>query len=289
MKNHQELQQPGLEIFHDGHRTRLKWHQLRRTMADPLFSAAVLADGFRLGASMELDLRVRADGGFIVLHDEKLEGETTGRGEIARLTREEMAGATFTDGRPLLFSEDLVSLLSTAHPDALLQFDMKDDLGLLGERGVEHLATHFAAPPCPIIVGCHDLELIVAVRERLPKLLRGIDPTDKLVEMIRRDGFGGVAADLVADLTGPTAPDTVYLEWELVLAANKRGLDLVGIAHAHGVKVDAWTFTLEDPIAGFTEDEWAAFSALMALKPDQITTDEAPATERAWRERGGQG
>ncbi len=278
-------QEAGLEIVREGHRTRLKWHRLRRTMADPLFSAAVLADGFRLGASLELDLRVRADGGFVVLHDEVLEGETTGHGEICRLTRTEMESATFTDGRPLLFSEDLVSLLSAAHPDALLQFDMKDDLATIGARGLEHLVTHFSAPPCPIIVSCHDLDLIVAVRERMPGLLRGIDPTDKLVEMIRREGFGGIAADLVADLTGPTAPDTVYLEWELVLAANKQGIDPIAIAHEHGVKVDAWTFTLEDPFHGFSDAEWAAFSALMVLKPDQVTTDEAPATERAWRER----
>ena len=282
-------EEAGLEIVDGGHRTRLKWHRLRRTMTDPLFSAVVLADGFRLGASMELDLRIRADGGFVVLHDDLLEGETTGRGEIARLTRAEMAGVTFTDGRPLLFSEDLVSLLSTAHPDALLQFDMKDDFELIGERGLQHLVKHFAAPPCPIIVSCHDLDLIVAVRERLPGLLRGIDPTDKLVEMIQREGWGRVAADLVADLTGPTVPDTVYLEWELVLAASKEGIDLVALAHEHGVKVDAWTFTLEDPSRGFSDAEWAAFGALMALKPDQISTDEAIATEHAWRERVARG
>jgi glycerophosphoryl diester phosphodiesterase len=275
----------GLEIAHEGHRTRLKWHRLRKRMADPLFSAEVLAEGFRLGASMELDLRVRADGGFVVLHDEVLEGETTGRGEIARLGREEMNGVTFQDGRPLLFSEDLVSLLSTAHPDALLQFDMKDDLRLIGERGLSHLVAHFSAPPCPVIVSCHDLDLIVAVRERLPGLLRGIDPTDKLAEIIGREGWSGVVADLAADLTGPTAPDTVYLAWDLVLDAKRQDIDLVALAHDHGVKVDAWTFTLRDPVRGFSDGEWAAFSALLALRPDQITTDEAPATERAWRER----
>jgi glycerophosphoryl diester phosphodiesterase len=275
----------GLELVHEGHRTRLKWHRLRKSMVDPLFSAEVLADGFRLGASMELDLRVRADGGFVVLHDDVLEGETTGRGEIARLRREEIASASFTDGRPLLFSEDLEALLSSAHPDALLQFDMKDDLRLIGEHGMAHLAAHFSAPPCPVIVSCHDLELIVAVRERMPAVLRGIDPTDKLVEMIRREGWSGVAADLVSDLDGPTAPDTVYLAWELVLEASKQGIDLIAIAHDHGVKVDAWTFTLSDPAQGFSDDEWRAFGTLMALRPDQVTTDEAPATERAWRER----
>ena len=58
----------GLQISHLGHVIRLKWHRLRRSIADPEFGAAVMADGFRLCASMELDLQVRADGGFVVLH-----------------------------------------------------------------------------------------------------------------------------------------------------------------------------------------------------------------------------
>jgi glycerophosphoryl diester phosphodiesterase len=275
----------GLEIIHDGHRTRLKWHRLRRSWDDPLFSAQVMAEGFRLGASMELDLKVRADGGFVVLHDDDLSGETTGQGEITRLTRAQIEPATFKDGRPLVFSEELASLLSTAHPDALLQFDMKDTWPLIGERGVAHLRAHFSDLPCAVIVSCGDLDLIVAVREQLPNLLRGIDPTDKLVELIRRDGWNGVMADLEADLTGPTAPDTVYLEWHLVLEAAKRDLDLIALCQRHGAKVDAWTFTLEDPASGFSDDEWRDFSALMALRPDQISTDEAVATERAWNAR----
>jgi hypothetical protein len=120
------------------------------------------------------------------------------------------------------------------------------------------------------------------VREHLPRLLRGIDPTDKLVEMIRREGWGRVVDDFRADLTGPTAPDTVYLAWELVLEAERRGLDLVALAHEHEVKVDAWTFTLSNPPGGFSDEEWTAFSALMRMRPDQISTDEAIATERAW-------
>lgn len=281
----------GLALVHDGHRTRLKWHRLRRRMSDPLFSAEVMAEGFRLGASMELDLRIRADGGFVVLHDDLLEGETNGLGEVAGRTGEELHGLYFTDGdgadrRPLILSEDLAAMLGTANPDALLQFDMKDDLAAIGEKGVEHLAHLFSDPPAPIIVSGHSLELIVAIRDRLPNLLRGIDPTDKLVEIYQRTGdIAAVEADLKADLRGPTAPNTVYLAWELVLEAARAGLDLIGLSHAEGVLVDAWTFTLKDPAGGFSDAEWLDFSALMALKPDQITTDEAPATERAYLAR----
>jgi glycerophosphoryl diester phosphodiesterase len=277
----------GLELVHDGHRTRLKWHRLRRSWDDSLFSAEVMAEGFRIGASMELDLRVRADGGFVVLHDDVLEGETTGRGAIASLTRAEIGAAHFVDGRPLTFSEDLAGMLSSAHPDALLQFDMKDFLPEIGARGVAHLAEHFAAPPCPIIISGDDLQLIVAVKEQLPGLRRGIDPTNKLAALIEREGWDGVAADLTGDLQGPAAPDTVYLHWRLVLEAATRGIDLIALCHAHGAKVDAWTHTLADPGTGFSDEEWREFSALMALQPDQITTDEAIATERAWKGRVG--
>jgi glycerophosphoryl diester phosphodiesterase len=277
----------GLEIRHEGRRTRLKWHRLRRSMADPLFSAEVMAAGFALGASMELDLRVRGDGGFVILHDDRLEGETTGHGTIARVDRAAMEGARFKDGRPLLFSEELAAMLSSAHSEALLQFDMKDDLAVVGERGLDHLIELFSNPPCSVIVGCHDLALIVAVKERAPHLLRGIDPSDKLGHMIARDGWGDIEAELIRDLEGPTKPDTVYLYWKLVLEAKRRGMDLIALCHDRGAKVDAWTFTLADPITGFSELEWREFSALMALGPDQITTDEAVATERAWRGRMG--
>ena len=56
----------GLQIVAAGHVTRLKWHRLRRSLADPEFGAAVMAEGFWVGASMELDLQVRGDGGFVV-------------------------------------------------------------------------------------------------------------------------------------------------------------------------------------------------------------------------------
>lgn len=276
---------PGLALTHRGHVTRLKWHRLRRRMTDPLFGAEAMAEGFALGASMELDLRIRRDGGFVVLHDDRLEGETTGQGRIADLALNELKAFHFEDGRPLLFTEDLAALLQEANPAALLQFDMKDDLAAIGSNGLGHLSALFSETTTPVIVSGGSLELIVEIGLRLPNLLRGIDPTDKLVEIYRTDGLRAVEADIVADLRGPTRPHTVYLAWELVLKAAAEGLDLIGLCHAEGKLVDAWTFTLKDPAHGFSDREWRDFSALLALKPDQITTDEAPATEQAYLRR----
>lgn len=276
-------QYSGLGIAYRDHFTRLKWHRLRRSMSDPPFSASVMADGFRLGASTELDLRVRADGGFVVLHDGELEGETDGSGLVRQASAQDIRRLRMKKaGTPPILSEDLATMLETAHPDALLQFDMKDELAVIGDRGLDHLARHFAGAGSSIIVSGADLDLILAVKERLPDLKRGIDPTDKLVEIYRHQGLKAVETDLRSDLAGPTEPDTVYLAWELLLQAARNGLDLIALCHDAGKLVDAWTFNLKNPETGFSETEAHAFRTLMALKPDQITTDEAPATERAW-------
>jgi glycerophosphoryl diester phosphodiesterase len=275
-----------IEINNDGHPVRLKWHRLRRQLSDPLFSTDVMRAGFALGASMELDLRVRGDGGFVVLHDDELQGETTGHGRISRKSRDELRDARMRDGgRDLTFSEDLAAMLQSAHPDALLQFDMKDDYEAVGGKGIAHLAAHFRNMTASVIVSGHCLNLIVAVKEKLPHLLRGIDPTDKLAAIYRKDGLKAVEKTLLDDLCGPTEPDTVYLQWSLLLQAARDGLDMVSLCRSQGKRVDAWTFTLKNPAFGFTDGEWRDFAALMALKPDQITTDEAPATARAWAKR----
>lgn len=279
----------GLEIVHGGHRVRLKWHRLRRRLSDPLFSAETMREGFRLGASMEIDLRIRRDGGFVVLHDETLDGETTGTGAIADRSMEELRLFHFKGEprRPLIFTEDLAASLRKAHPDALLQFDMKDDLAAIGAKGLDHLAAVFADSAAAIIVSGDSLELIVEIGQRLPSLLRGIDPTDKLVALYRAQGLKAVERELVADLAGPTRPDTVYLAWRLVLRAKKDGLDLVELCRRADKKVDAWTFTLKEPAKGFSDREWSDFSALLDLGVDQITTDVALATEEAYRMRTG--
>ncbi|WP_205930490.1 glycerophosphodiester phosphodiesterase [Rhizobium leguminosarum] len=280
------LDAQGLEISHEGHRTRLKWHRLRKRFSDPLFSAEVMAEGFAAGASMELDLRVRADGGFVVLHDKELEGETTGHGPVAEKSVSDLNDIRMQErDRPLILSEDLAAMMQSTHPAALLQFDMKDDYEAIGASGVAHLATHFRDIAASVIVSGDSLDLIVAVKEKLPHLLRGIDPTNKLYDIRMANGWKAVETELRADLSGPTEPDTIYLHWPLILDAANAGLDMIALCQDEGKRVDAWTFTLKDPEAGFSEGEWRSFSALMALKPDQITTDEAPATERAWRRR----
>lgn len=119
----------GLSI-RDGSRViRLKWHRLRRRLSDPLFGSDALLKGLPLGASMEIDLRVRRDGGFVVLHDDTLDRETSGA--IADHATEDLRKIYIADvrkdapPRSLMLSEERAAGLRQAHPLALLQFDMR--------------------------------------------------------------------------------------------------------------------------------------------------------------------
>lgn len=278
----------GLSIENNGHITRLKWHRLRRALTDPVFGFETLARGFELGASMELDLQIRNDGGFVVLHDDTLDRESSGNGDIRSKTAVDLAGLSYLQsGAPLLLSEHLAGMLHVAHPNALLQFDMKNDLAEVGPEGVDHLASLFADKSDHLIVSGGSTDLIVAIGDRLSGIRRGIDPTDRLVDVWRDRGLTAVEEALREEANGPAEPDMIYLAWELLLKASDAGLDLVALCHADDVRVDAWTYTLARPSAGFSAGEWQEFSALMALGPDQITTDEAVAIEAAWQARAG--
>lgn len=280
----------GLAVTHGSRRVALKWHQLRRRRSDPLFGIEVLKRGLALGASMEIDLRVTGDGGFAVLHDETLDRETDGSGVVAALMSEELAEMHYADQtggprRRLLLVDDFADLLHDAHPAALLQFDMKDDLQTVGRRGLDKLANLFDGrnPPIRVSGDCSDLTL--AIGERLPGLQQGLEPSFRLIDLYKAGRKADVPGQLVRELRGPIRPSMVYLNWKLLLAAWRDGMDLVAICHDEGAKADAWTFDMADPGKGFSDAEWRNFLMLLELGVDQITTDEAIATERAHAER----
>jgi glycerophosphoryl diester phosphodiesterase len=273
----------GLQIVASGHVTRLKWHRLRRSMADPEFGTAVMAEGFKLGASMELDLQVRGDGGFVVLHDDTLDRETTGTGPVALHSGAQLSALRYrAHDAALILSEDLAGLLTLAHPEALLQFDMKNTAEEVGQKGLDHFATYFADLPAGIILSGGSIPLIRALAERAPQIQRGYDPTDHLLDLWPVQGLAGVERALSEVLRDPVKPDMVYLQWEMILSAADLGLDMIALAHTEGVKVDAWTHHMQNPSAGFNPAEGQDFAKLLALKPDQITTDEPIATQAAW-------
>lgn len=283
----------GVAIDHGGKRVLLKWHRLRREMKDPLFSGEVLAAGLKLGASMEIDLRATRDGSFAVLHDRTLDRETNGSGPVSAYTGDDIRGLLYTeparDGtvRHVLTAEDLAELLGPAQQDALLQFDMKDDFALVGEGALDRLEGLFADRDKHLVVSGDDTELTLAITDRLPAAKRGLEPSFRLMDLHRAGRKSEVGGQLTRELSGPIRPYIVYLNWKLLLDAYADGIDLVRICHDHGARVDAWTFTLADPDGGFSDDEWQKLERLLELGIDQITTDEAVATERAYLLRMG--
>jgi glycerophosphoryl diester phosphodiesterase len=289
----------GIAIEHGGRAVALKWHRLRRRMADPLFSAENLREGMRVGASMEIDLRVTRDGDFAVLHDETLDRETDGKGSVRQAASAELVELFYDDrdvpdaprfARPLMLLDELEACLEDGHPQALLQFDMKDDLAAVGHRGVEKLARLFARHEEKLIVSGDSTELTLAILEKLPGMKWGLEPSFRLLDLYRAGRKDALVGQLVAELTGPHRPHMVYLWWDrLVLPAAAEGIDLIRICHHHGALVDAWTFNLADPEDGFSDEEWEKFSTLLELGADQISTDDAIATELAYRKRMGNG
>lgn len=170
----------GVAIQFDGKRIPLKWHRLRRQASDVLFGAEAFAHGTRIGAAMEVDLRVTADGEFAILHNAALEEETDGNGLVRAHKADELArlhyrGERGAEVRPVLFAADLARGLAGAHPEARLQLDMKDAFEVVGDTAVEQLAAHFSEVESHLVVSGDSTLLTLAISARLPGMLRGLE------------------------------------------------------------------------------------------------------------------
>ena len=261
----------GIEILSGDHRTRLKWHRLQRLPKDIPFTPARLREGMALGASMEVDLRRRADGGFACLHDETLDRETTGNGPVAAASFGDLQALRMrgNDGRPteerLLLLEDLAELAATgADPATLVQLDLKESDATLDGPSVDAFLSLLAPVAGRFILSGGDW---AAVRRLGADVLRlGFDPCDD-------DTLGALATAADAERFIAAALDRapqaamIYLSWPIVLRADALGVDLIAACHAAGKSVDAWTLNPDHPAAA------ATLARLVTLRADQITTD----------------
>lgn len=266
----------GIAIVRNGHRTMLKWHRARRHVSDLPFTAERILEGMRLGASVEVDLVRHGDGGFAVLHDFNLEHDTTGAGRVADASAETLRGLNLRDaeGQPtphrLMLLEDLAALLAAGEgisPDAVLQLDLKEDAPAIDPG----LVAGFAASVTPvahhfILSGGHPAA-IGLLADAVPALPMGYDPCHEgaIERLMATRDFTGFVADAVAAF--PRAR-MIYLEYRLVLGAFDEGFDIVAAFHGAGKTIDAYTLN-------FATAETAALAdRLLALKVDQITTDD---------------
>lgn len=263
----------GIEIVFRGQRTRLKWHRLQRLPEDIPFTPARLREGMALGASMEVDLRRRADGGFACLHDDTLDRETTGSGPVATAGFDDLRALHMRgkDGTPtgerLLLLEDLAELAASgADPATLVQLDLKEADAVLDGRSVDAFRTALAPVAGRFILSGGDWAAVRRLGAAVPGLRLGFDPCDDdtLGTLVTATDAGRFIA---AALDRAPQAAMIYLSYPIVLRADALGVDLIAACHAADKSVDAWTLNPDHPGAP------ATLARLVALRADQITTD----------------
>ncbi|MGV1987165.1 glycerophosphodiester phosphodiesterase [Agrobacterium sp. 22-221-1] len=268
------MNQPIL-IDRDGHRTWLKWHRARRRAGDPVFTGERIIEAMRLGASIEVDLVIHADHGCAVLHDRTLERETTGTGRVRDTSAATLRQLHLrdNDGQPIdakvMLLEDLCALLAedTVHPDALLQLDFKEDRQALTPQVVAGFSDSIAPLVGAMILSGGDFDAIATLATSVPDLKTGYDPCeDDTLAQLQKDGnFSGFIEQALA--TAPAA-GMIYVDYQIILAAEDAGVDIIAPIHAAGRRVDAWT------INSVTPQSIEQVERLLRLKVDQITTDD---------------
>ena len=262
-------------VERNGHRTWLKWHRARRRSEDPAFTGARILEGMRLGASVEVDLVVHGDRGFAVLHDLTADRGTTGTGRIADLGAEALRGFYLRDqnGTPLdehvMLLEDLCALLTQGglHSDALLQLDYKEDWRVLDEAALATFREAVGPVATHMILSSGDAESVRLLTKDVRGIRIGYDPCHDgaLERLAETRDFAGFVRDAIA--ASPNA-EMIYLAYPMVLEAHRLGFDIVEAFHAHGRRIDAYTINKVDAVSQ------PNIEALLALKVDQITTDD---------------
>jgi glycerophosphoryl diester phosphodiesterase len=266
-----------VSVTQNGHRTFFKWHRARRRATDPVFTGRRILEGMALGASVEVDLVIHAGNGFAVLHDhESIDRETTGNGAARSLGAGEMRALHLrgNDGEPIeehvMLLEDLCALLRDTPPDsaALLQLDFKENQGPIDAATLAAFSEAVTPVARNMILSSGEADSVRALAHKTPALRIGHDPCHQgaLERLAQSRDFAGFVATAIAD--APKA-EMIYLAYPMVLAADDAGFDVVGAFHDHGRRVDAYTLKHADlamlPIV----------RRLLALKVDQITTDDA--------------
>jgi glycerophosphoryl diester phosphodiesterase len=253
---------------------RLKWHKLRTRLAEAPFKRSNLALGWRLGASLEVDMLATVDGRFAILHDPTLGPSTTGRGRVPHMPISSMSGIFHRDAKgagdpdaPVLSLAELVAPLRVLPraPSANLQLDLKLLKGrTLPDSAVADAAAAVAGLVDGIVVGSHHLGQARRLVAAIPGARLGYDPMlavsrdpglrdpERLLRHIERRSVGVTLA---------------YLRFDAVIAAESQGYPLVARLLDLGIETDAWTV---NPGRNLSH---AALRMLVEARVRQITTD----------------
>jgi glycerophosphoryl diester phosphodiesterase len=282
-----ELDEPGLDLYHGGHRVRLKWHMGRRVRSDVPFTPSRAHEAMALGASFEVDLNRHAGAGFAVLHDETLDRETDGHGPVMaarpdalRRLKLRRPSGEITDEKVLLL-DDLADLVrsGSVHPETLIQLDLKVGADVIDQATVEAFAATLAGVAPHFILSGGDRDAVARLGRATPGLNLGFDPCH---EHTTADIEAGADLDafVAAALAALPEASLIYLDYSAILASERRGVDLIAAFHAAGKRIDAYTLDLHHPGAD------ASLRRLIELGADQITTNEPDAVARRAVELG---
>ena len=250
-------------------------------------------------ATIEIDVIPLADGSFALLHDQHLEGETSGMGRAPAMTRGQIEHLTYkmngeiTDEK-IGFLEDAIGLLKD-HPEAhCLQLDLKPYTPLT--RGVlRGFLEILAAVKDRILVTSVSDWAVRSLARFAPDLALGFDPLLYLdiegqeprpadVPPFRIGAYGlrddhplsayqwGPLGDYFAARAGALlvqAPQGCewFIRAELLKMAYDAGFDWIDFLHQNGSKVDGWTIDVDQP------DQVDLARFLVDHGVDKLTTD----------------
>ncbi|WP_176086793.1 glycerophosphodiester phosphodiesterase family protein [Martelella sp. HB161492] len=252
-----------------------KWHRLRQRLDDCAFDRSGLWAGLAHGASMEVDLRALGDGGFVCLHDATLDRETDGSGSVRSRTTKDIETLSMLGDKgaptwsPPMTLGELCEAVRASKPVSRtrIQLDFKDRIDSLEQAHFDHFRECLAGIAGYFVLSGDDAMGLQRLGGGLEGLTIGYDPcTDDTLAALNASGrFAEFAADAVA--AAPFA-GYIYLEYPIILAGLKRGINLARLFQAEGKTVDAYTLNATHPEAS------QSLATLVAVGVDQITTDE---------------
>jgi glycerophosphoryl diester phosphodiesterase len=238
----------------------------------------VLADGAEV---IEFDVGLAQDGAFVLIHDSRLERETTGLGPLHLITSEQFKSLRLrgTDVPPATLAE-VVEVVRAVRRPLKVQVDLKEQEPLpldVGGRLLEALAPMRAKPNVHVVVGCLADWNLRALRRLDSTLPVGVDfalyldaPVDEFVRLPSRANVHGYLDDHPLGFRR-VLPVNAYLEdrmhvllslvdgavefyvrKEFLLQALADGVNPVQFIHDHrpGALVDVWTLYSYEPNIG---------------------------------------
>ena len=198
----------------------------------PENTLAAFRKAVELGAGfIETDLQLSRDARLVVLHDETLDRTTDGRGPVSAKTLEELrrldAGRWFrpSNHETAHFAGEHIPTI-----EEILAFGREHEIGLHleikpeGPSGAEHAivgALHACGEVARSVVISFDVSTLKRVRQLDPLVMTGFLYSDRSADAVTKAVNAGAR--------------------QLLPRADRVTRELVGNAHAHDLKVVAWT------------------------------------------------